>query len=288
MTATVPSQKKRINLAWNASSDATSYTIKRSTTSGGPYATIATGVTATTYVNSGLASKTTYYYVVTAVNGKPLKDDDDPNAVRYLADARTLFALVDAAKAGDTAAGATDGIEFVDEHDRRGHRLGLVEQVAHATGTDTDEHLDELGCRHREERHVGLTGDRLGEQRLARAGRSHQQHPVRRAGAEGPVSLGRAEEVDDLDQFLLRLLDTGHVCEGDLGRQRVGAGGLRPTEATDSTHPAHPAHRAAGSAHQPQVTADQQQGRAEVQQQREEPVGASSRRLGGDLHTVVE
>jgi fibronectin type 3 domain-containing protein len=58
----------QVSLAWNASTGATSYNVKRATTSGGPYATLATGVTSTTYVNSSLTNGTTYYYVVSAVN----------------------------------------------------------------------------------------------------------------------------------------------------------------------------------------------------------------------------
>lgn len=68
LTATRLNQKGRIQLTWNAVSGATSYTVKRSTANGGPYAEIATGVTATTYTNTGLNSGTTYYYVVAAVN----------------------------------------------------------------------------------------------------------------------------------------------------------------------------------------------------------------------------
>jgi hypothetical protein len=68
LTATKLSQKGRIGLSWNASAGATRYNVKRATTNGGPYATIATGVTTTSYTNTGLASGTTYYYVVTAVN----------------------------------------------------------------------------------------------------------------------------------------------------------------------------------------------------------------------------
>lgn len=59
----------QVTLAWSASSGASSYTVKRSTTNGGPYTAIASGVTATTYANTGLTNGTTYYYVVSAVNG---------------------------------------------------------------------------------------------------------------------------------------------------------------------------------------------------------------------------
>ena len=43
--------------------------MKRATTSGGSYTPVATGVTTTNYTNTGLNDGTTYYYVVTAVNG---------------------------------------------------------------------------------------------------------------------------------------------------------------------------------------------------------------------------
>jgi fibronectin type 3 domain-containing protein len=59
----------QVTLTWNAVPGATSYSVRRATTSGGPYATIALGVGATSFVNSGLVNGTTYYYVVRAVNG---------------------------------------------------------------------------------------------------------------------------------------------------------------------------------------------------------------------------
>jgi acid phosphatase type 7 len=56
------------SLSWNASLGATSYNVKRATTSGGPYTTIASEVTSTSYTDSTAANGTTYYYVVSAVN----------------------------------------------------------------------------------------------------------------------------------------------------------------------------------------------------------------------------
>jgi PKD repeat protein len=59
----------QIVLSWTASAGATSYNIYRSTTKGGEGSTpYQTGITATTFTDTGLTSGTTYYYEVTAVN----------------------------------------------------------------------------------------------------------------------------------------------------------------------------------------------------------------------------
>ena len=66
LSATAVSSSQ-ISLVWNVVSNTATYNVKRSTTNGGPYATVATGLTATNYPDSGLAGGTIYYYVVSAV-----------------------------------------------------------------------------------------------------------------------------------------------------------------------------------------------------------------------------
>jgi hypothetical protein len=58
----------QVSLSWTASSGAVSYNVKRSTSSGGPYATTVTGIAATRYTDTGLTNGTTYFYVVSAIN----------------------------------------------------------------------------------------------------------------------------------------------------------------------------------------------------------------------------
>lgn len=58
----------QVLLNWTASSGATGYDIGRSTTSGGPYTTVAAGVTGTNYTDTGVANGTPYYYIVTAMD----------------------------------------------------------------------------------------------------------------------------------------------------------------------------------------------------------------------------
>ena len=57
----------QVSLTWTASSGATSYNVKRSTVSGGPYTT-ASSPTSASFNDAGLTNGTTYFYVVTAVN----------------------------------------------------------------------------------------------------------------------------------------------------------------------------------------------------------------------------
>ena len=57
-----------VPLRWQSSFGATSYTVKRATTSGGPYTPIASGITTPSYRDTTVTNGTTYYYVVSADN----------------------------------------------------------------------------------------------------------------------------------------------------------------------------------------------------------------------------
>jgi hypothetical protein len=66
LTATVGSGNVTLN--WTATPFATSYNVKRSTTSGGTYSIIASNLNQTTFINTSYTPNTTYYYCVSAIN----------------------------------------------------------------------------------------------------------------------------------------------------------------------------------------------------------------------------
>ena len=83
LTATPGNAK--VNLKWNAVTGATSYNVKRSTTNGGPYVTIASPST-TNYTDFGLVNGTTYYYVVSSLGSgeegtNPTQASATPNGI---------------------------------------------------------------------------------------------------------------------------------------------------------------------------------------------------------------
>jgi Fibronectin type 3 domain-containing protein len=58
----------QVTLSWSSITGATGYNVKRASVSGGPYTSIANGITTTTYTNTNLTNGTTYYYVVSAIS----------------------------------------------------------------------------------------------------------------------------------------------------------------------------------------------------------------------------
>lgn len=68
LNLTAITTNETVNLSWSSAPTATSYNVKRSMVSGGPYTTIAPGITTTNYSDTLVTNSTTYYYVVSALN----------------------------------------------------------------------------------------------------------------------------------------------------------------------------------------------------------------------------
>jgi hypothetical protein len=119
---------------------------------------------------------------------------------------------------GRHGAPRTDGVDLVDEDHGPAvlvrHDAALLEQLAHLQVPDSHEHVREAGPRGEQERHAGGSGDRLGHQRLAGAGRALEQDAVGRV----PAHLLEVLEALEDPQHLLGRLDgrrlTPHVVEG--------------------------------------------------------------------------
>ncbi|HTL16718.1 MAG TPA: fibronectin type III domain-containing protein [Patescibacteria group bacterium] len=81
-----------IDLQWNASTGSKTYSVGRTTTSGGPYTVIASGLTSTSYQDksTSLVPGTRYYYVVVGVNPAGTSPNSAPASAVVLAPTSSL------------------------------------------------------------------------------------------------------------------------------------------------------------------------------------------------------
>ncbi|MNF57794.1 hypothetical protein D3C84_393340 [compost metagenome] len=122
-----------------------------------------------------------------------------------------LTLIVTTTHAGATM--ATDGVDFVDKDDARSMLLGLLEHVANTAGTDTDEHLDEVRTGNGEERNLGFTSNRLGQQGFTGTRRTDHQHTARNTTAQALEFARVTEEFNQLADFFLGFVATGNVSQ---------------------------------------------------------------------------
>jgi hypothetical protein len=100
-----------VPLRWQASFGATSYTVNRSTASGGPYSTIASDVKGSSYTDKSVTNGTTYYYTVTASNSAGPSErspEDSATPVRPLVNVATGGTANDSANNPTNARSAFD------------------------------------------------------------------------------------------------------------------------------------------------------------------------------------
>ncbi len=108
-------------LSWDANPAATSYTVKRAYSAGGPYTTVATGLTGTTFADpdaAGFPAGATYYYSVTAVNFYGESPDSTPLAAVPSTPALKVLVLgnsqaLNAAEAAFPPAGVADQLRQI-------------------------------------------------------------------------------------------------------------------------------------------------------------------------------
>ena len=147
------------------------------------------------------------------------RENDDPGGrIEAVHLGQQLIQRLLALVVGDHGAGARsalpDGIDLVDEDDRRGALARLGEEIAYPGRPDADEQLHEARSAHREERDLGLARHGTGQERLAGARRPHHQDAPGRHGARLGIALGLLEEVDHLADLHLGALITGHIGKG--------------------------------------------------------------------------
>src|SRR5205085_12278372 len=105
---------------------------------------------------------------------------------------------------------------------------------------------------------------------------------ARDAAAQAPVLVGVLQELDDLRQLLLRLVDSGHVGEGDPRLGRLVA--ARPRPAERAQHPL----GVPGAAHEPEEEEEEEKRRPEAEEQVLPPWRAGVERLGVDDDAVLD
>ena len=99
----------KVALRWNAFPGATSYKVKRASTSGGPYVSVGTA-TGTSFTDSKLANGKTYYYVVSMTSGGAENPDSAPVSAAPFVNVVTLAHRYSfSEKSGTTVADSVGG-----------------------------------------------------------------------------------------------------------------------------------------------------------------------------------
>ncbi len=74
----------QVSLAWQSAAGAQAYNVKRAGSAAGPFTAVARGVATTNYADTVAADGTTYYYVVSSVNGEREGPDSAPVSISAL------------------------------------------------------------------------------------------------------------------------------------------------------------------------------------------------------------
>ena len=157
-------------------------------------------------------------------------DDDDTfvafKAVHFDEElVQRLFAfVVSATESGATL--ATNGVNFVDEDDAGRVFFRFFKHVAHARGTDADEHFHKIRAGDGEKRHFRLASNGARQQGFTGAGRADHEQAARNLSAEAAEFARVAQEFDHFHDVRFRFVRTGDIGKGDFDfvfRDEAGA-----------------------------------------------------------------
>lgn len=102
-----------VPLRWQRSFGATRYLVKRATSSGGPYTTIATDVKGASYTDRSVANGMTYYYTVAAANSAGVSANSPEDAATPL---RSMVNVASGGTANDSANNADNAKRAFDHN----------------------------------------------------------------------------------------------------------------------------------------------------------------------------
>ena len=140
-----------INLDWDDSTSPifASYSVYRSTTSGGPYTSIATGLTTSAYADTGLTNGTKYYYVVRAIDN--VASAESANSAQVVGapyvpvSGSTLYANLDGSvTASVTADGSNIVSAWADQTANGFNAVSNTGSVVYPSATKSESGLDGL------------------------------------------------------------------------------------------------------------------------------------------------
>src|SRR6516225_1559281 len=107
-------------------------------------------------------------------------------------------------------------VYFVNKDYARSVLFTLDEEIPYPRSTHTNEHLDEIGTRDREEWHSGLAGNRACQKRLSGPRWSDQQNTLWDPPAETGKAFRILKELDYLLQLILGFIDSCNIGERNL------------------------------------------------------------------------
>src|SRR5208337_5318227 len=149
----------------------------------------------------------------------------------------SLFALVIVAQTHHASPALTNGINLVNENDRRSCLARLLEQVSHACRTDSHKHLNEFGAAGLEERDLRLARRSLGQQRLAGARRPDDQHALGDSPAELSELVWRLQKLNDLLELGNSFIRSAHIFVCNRNILGLDLNGFAPADPKHAAQP---------------------------------------------------